>query len=378
MGFSVYCRSRKPNEFPIRWALGVNWEAMKPGDFKIQVSGKLVAQALSAQQTLEKTKIGVLDAARLVKELSELGRTRKLNRLRTIFRLGCEVAAREGKTPSFELAYDYFLKSKNHLRTRTLQDYRQIRSVLQRSFPEIFPLRVRSIGPALCGQIIDSAFHTLLQRRKAYAILHSFFGYCIRHGWCRENPMSSTDLPMLREREIVPLTLPEIAELFRSASSLRLTDCVPAMALMLFAGIRPREIERLYWSDIDPEEKVISISPTHSKTGGSRHVSIFPVLEKILLPQCRHGSTKICPANWQRKWSKIRRNAGWGTPENPWRQDVLRHTFASYHLKFFKNLPQLQCEMGHASPRLLRTRYLSMRGVTLAAANLFWRGEGVF
>ena len=183
---------------------------------------------------------------------------------------------------------------------------------------------------------------------------------------------------MLREREIVPLTLPEIAELFRAASRLQLTDCVPAMALMLFAGIRPREIERLYWSDIDPEEKVISISPTHSKTGGSRHVSIFPVLEKILLSPCRHETAKICPANWQRKWAKIRRNAGWSTAENPWRQDVLRHTFASYHLKFFKNLPQLQCEMGHASPRLLRTRYLSMRGVTLASAELFWRGEGIF
>ena len=351
---------------------------MESEKFKICVSQNLVAQALSAQQTLEKTKIGVLDAARLVKELSELGRTRKLNRLRTIFRLGCEVAARERKTPSFDLAYDYFLKSKNHLRTRTLQDYRQIRSVLLRTFPEIFPLRVRSISAALCGEIIDSAFHTLRQRRKARAVLHAFFGYCVRHGWCRENPMSATDLPMLREREIVPLTLPEIATLFRSAADLRLTDCVPALALMLFAGIRPREIERLYWSDIDPEERVISISPTHSKTGGSRHVSILPVLGKILFAQFACSNTKICPPNWQRKWAKIRSDAGWNTPENPWRQDVLRHTFASYHLKFFKNLPQLQCEMGHASPRLLRTRYLSMRGVTFAAAERFWQGEGIF
>ena len=67
MGFSVYFRSHEPNEFPIRVALWVNWEAMKPGDFKIQVSGNLVAQALSAQQTLENTMIGVLDGARLVK-----------------------------------------------------------------------------------------------------------------------------------------------------------------------------------------------------------------------------------------------------------------------------------------------------------------------
>ncbi len=352
---------------------------MKPGDFKIQVSGKLVAQALSAQQTLEKTNIGVLDAARFVKELSELGRTQKLNRLRTIFCLGCEVAARERKTPSFESAYECFLKAKNHLRSRTLQDYRLVLSTLRREFPAVLSMRVRAVSTPVCEEILDSAFHTLRQRRKARAILHSFFGYCVRHAWCRANPMSATDLPMLREREIAPLTLPEIAALFRAAMLLRLADCVPAIALMIFAGIRPNEIERLCWSDIDPEEKVISVSPTHSKTGGSRHVSILPVLEKILFPRYTPaGDAKICPPNWQRKWAKIRKKAGWSSPENPWRQDVLRHSFASYHLKFFKNLPQLQCEMGHASPRLLRTRYLSMRGVTLASAELFWQGDGIF
>ena len=59
-----------------------------------------------------------------------------------------------------------------------------------------------------------------------------------------------------------------------------------------------------------------------------------------------------------------------------WQQDVLRHTFASYHLKHFKNLVQLQIEMGHSTPDLLRTRYLNMRDITKEHARLFWSLRG--
>ena len=348
---------------------------MRTESFKIRVNKSLVAQALSAQETLENTDIGVLVAARFVKELSELGRSKKLNRLRVIFRMGCEAASRNRRTPTFCEAVEAFLAAKNHLRERSLRDYRLVFATVLLHFPNTSLMRIHTADTPTFGKILEIAFHTPLQRRKARAILHSFFGYCVRHGWCRDNPMSATDLPILREREIRPLNLPEIAATFRYAKILNLSDCVPAIALMLFAGIRPREVERLCWRDIDWEELVISVAPTHSKTGGSRHVSILPILEKILKGRSRAPDEKICPPNWQRKWKRIRRASGWKNPENPWQQDVLRHTFASYHLKFFKNLPQLQCEMGHASPRLLRTRYLSMRGVTFVAAEKFWRGE---
>ena len=346
--------------------------------FNIRVSRALVAQALSAEQTLEKTEIGVLDAARLVKELIELGRTKKLNQLRRIFRIGVDAFSREHRTPTFCAAFTHFLSAKSHLRARSLCDYRQMYGAILKKFPELFSQKIHTFTSPKCGEILENVFQTSRQRHKARAILHSFFGYCLRHGWCAENPVAATDSPILKEREITPLSLAEIAAIFRAARGLGLGACVPAIALMLFAGIRPREVERLCWGDIDWEEKVISILPTHSKTGGSRHVNIFPVLEKILRERRRDFSDPICPPNWRRKWKRIRRAAGWSFPEKPWQQDVLRHTFASYHLKFFKNLPQLQCEMGHASLRLLRTRYLSMRGVTLAAAETFWRGEGIF
>ena len=182
---------------------------------------------------------------------------------------------------------------------------------------------------------------------------------------------------MPREQEIVPLSPEEIDALFAAAEKLSLQECVPAMALMIFAGIRPREIERLSWKCINREERVVSVMPAHSKTGGCRHVSILPRAEEIL-HNCgapADESRKICPPNWQRKWKEIRAAAGWTPLGKKWRQDVLRHTFASCHLKFFKNISLLQCEMGHSSAKLLHARYLSMTGVTHASAERFWRGS---
>ena len=53
-------------------------------------------------------------------------------------------------------------------------------------------------------------------------------------------------------------------------------------------------------------------------------------------------------------------------------QDVLRHTYASYHLAHFGNCSLLQKEMGHATPSLLLTRYLNMDGITPITGAMFW------
>lgn len=53
-------------------------------------------------------------------------------------------------------------------------------------------------------------------------------------------------------------------------------------------------------------------------------------------------------------------------------QDVLRHTYASYHLAHFCNQNLLQKEMGHSSPSLLLARYLNMDGITSATGAMFW------
>ncbi len=145
---------------------------------------------------------------------------------------------------------------------------------------------------------------------------------------------------------------------------------------MLWAGIRPREVERLLWADVDMKDRVIYIQPKHSKTGGARQVSMQPVLLRWLkrVNPAALSHHRIIPKAWTRRWRDLREAAGF----EAWKPDILRHSFASYHLKQFRDVYQLQMEMGHSSVELLRTRYLAMEGITSRAAKQFWglRSEG--
>lgn len=60
------------------------------------------------------------------------------------------------------------------------------------------------------------------------------------------------------------------------------------------------------------------------------------------------------PRNWSHRWRALRRAAGFRS----WVSDVCRHTFATYHAAYFRNLSELQLEMGHRDVSLLRCRYM--------------------
>ena len=57
---------------------------------------------------------------------------------------------------------------------------------------------------------------------------------------------------------------------------------------------------------------------------------------------------------------------------NPWREDALRHAFAGYHLRYFKDLQRLQLEMGYSTAKLLFNCYLNMEHISNDFAAAFW------
>ena len=99
-------------------------------------------------------------------------------------------------------------------------------------------------------------------------------------------------------------------------------------------------------------------------------MTIHKPLLRILREHRQEEGEKICPANWLHHWRELRRAAGWNSPAHRWPQDVLRHTFASYHLSHFRSYAELQLEIGHRDATLLRTRYVDQRPVVNAEA--FW------
>lgn len=269
---------------------------------------------------------------------------------------------------SFAQAVQDSLQARRGRRVRTLDEIRSICSRLMQRVPGLSTTQVRHITRADCAVLVQTA-RTPRQQHKLRVILHGVFAHCVRQEWCRSNPAALLVPPMLSEQEIVPLNLEEIRQLLNTARRQPFRACMPALGLMLWAGVRPAEVQRLQWGDIDWEDSVITLRPCHSKTGGCRHVQLQPALRAWLREHGMLEQGAICPRNWQRRWRHLRQAAGL----IPWRQDVLRHTFASYYVKHFHDYARLQEEMGHRSAALLRTRYLNMRGITAAHAALFWK-----
>ena len=313
---------------------------------------------LAAVEVLRQTGVDVLEAALVAKAALEAGRGR-VKRAMACIAAGEEELRRREKTVTFARAVEEALEARKDRRARTLSDFRGITRRFMRRCKGLATRRMRSISAEECRGYIREAFDTPRQRNKARLILSGIFSTACKRGWCAENPVRKVEPERLEEKRISILGKEEIGRLMHTAEKFEGGACLAATAIMLYAGVRPNEVERLRWSDVRLDDGVICIAPRHSKTGGARHVTIFPPLARILQRVRRPGDERICPPNWRRRRARLHREAGFAT----WQPDVLRHTFATHHLATFRNYAELQLEMGHRSAELLRTRYIAMEGV---------------
>ena len=322
----------------------------------------------AALAILNATGVPVLEAAILAKEALAANRG-SLKRTRRCLAAGVEALRQQEKTVSFEQAVAAALEARKDRRTRTVYDFRYFTRRFMKRCAGLARRRVRSITPQECAEYIETAFDTPRQRQKARLILSGVFSTAMKRGWCDANPVSKVEAPRVVEQPVPVLTQLEIEQLTATAEDYQGGSCAAAVGMMLYAGIRPHEVARLTWAQVDLQARAIYILPRHSKTGGARRVTIHRPLLRILKSHKRAENEKICPRNWLRHWRELRRASGWGGGRK-WPQDALRHTFASYHLSHFRSYAELQVEIGHRDATLLRTRYVDQRGVQGAAR--FW------
>ena len=311
---------------------------------------------MAAIEVLKSIGVDVLAAALVAKEALRAGRGRVRRAMKCIA-AGEKELRRQEKTVTFARAVEAALEARKERRKRTLTDFRYITQRLMKRCKGLANRRIRGVRAQECAQWLREAFDTLAQRNKARAILSGVFSTAMRRGWCGENPVRDVEIEKKAEKRIEILDQAEIARLLKTAKEYAGGRCLSAVGMMLYAGIRPHEVERLRWGDVRLEERVICIAPQHSKTGGARYVTIHPPLARML-QECRSTeSESICPTNWRKHWAGLHKAAGFTL----WQPDVLRHTFATHHLAAFRNYASLQLEMGHRSADLLRTRYIAMR-----------------
>lgn len=182
----------------------------------------------------------------------------------------------------------------------------------------------------------------------------------------RRDVTASLSFPQIHARgDVRFLSVPEAKAILRGAGEYRY-----AIALMLFAGIRPEEVRgrnkaALLWENIDREEKIVRIPAEVAKTKQPRILENLPEnLWKWLAdgpsegPVCRSEIRAAVIA--AQKLARFRDAAGHALKK--WPQDAMRHSFATYHVALYADPGRTSLILGHeGAPTMLYRHY---RGLT--------------
>jgi integrase len=201
--------------------------------------------------------------------------------------------------------------------------------------------------------------------------LRAVFNFGVRRDWCQENPVKRIEMQTLRMRKEI-LTNAQVMALLKTTVGSDL-ELLPYHLFCIFAGVRPKEVERLTWSNVNIEEKFIQVPEETSKTGIRRIVDMEPLLLRWLDYYVRSGGRidgAVVPAqNLRKRLRTIRVAAGF----EHWPQDAPRRTYASNWLAANHDVNRLNNLMGHTSPAMLWRHY--HRAVTQKHAAAFWSIE---
>ena len=220
----------------------------------------------------------------------------------------------------------------------------------------------------LCHKVSSSQleewFHTRNWKRSTIdgvlAKIGPFFSWCIRENYCENNPCKAVKRPRSDDSPPAIFTPSEAQKLLLTAFK---TDpgMIPYLAIGLFAGVRPLEIQRLQQQDFT--DQYIEITAANAKTRKRRLVSLSNNLKAW-----RRLGGDLPPINKPKRLSRILQKAGL-----EWKPDIMRHSYASYHLAFHQSADKTALEMGHRDTQMLFRHYREL--VTKEEAQAYWTIE---
>lgn len=254
------------------------------------------------------------------------------------------------------------------LRPKTVADIKETSERLTKSWGG---LRPEELTPSAALAYLEG-LEVSHQRKFNIRNLNSqFFNWCIKREITAHNPFSKVEVEMPEREEPLALSPDDAEKLMRTCQS-KFAELVPYHAVCLFAGMRPYEVLRLKWEDINIEEAAIFVRKSSSKVKESRLVQMEDNLVAWL--KASKGTGEVVGANHRDRCEQLRIALGYKlqgeNPEGPeWVDDVMRHSYASYWLAKHKNREHLAEQMG-TSLKMIKARY--KKTVSLGLAKKFW------
>lgn len=242
-----------------------------------------------------------------------------------------------------------------------------------RAFVRTAPIRrISEFTPARAEAFIFDEKISVRTRRDRRDLLHNWAEFLVGQNLLAVNFVAAIERPKVeRHGAVTILTVAQGRRLLDAAATepagrkKARGAMLPYFAIGLLSGIRPEECKRLGedWAQFSFENKIISgFKP---KTRRPRTVEIHDNLLAILR-QCRERG--LAPGFFSKKaFDRIRAVAG---VAGAWHNDLMRHTFASHHYAWKRDIGHLVKNMGN-SEDVLRQSYLNE---TVLAAE----GEALF
>ncbi len=233
------------------------------------------------------------------------------------------------------------------LRERSLSALEGTLRAFERANPGV---QADQVDSAMVVAFLGSREWGARRRRGVLTDLGTMFNHAVRIGVLPKSPVAAIERPMI-EAKATPVLTPEQADrLFRTVEE-REPELIGFLALAAFGGFRTEsEVERIKRADVVSALRTGSIAPpVENKTRRRRVVPIIPCLEAWLRAWLPLG-VEICPLNWAKRWKRVRRASG----INPWPQNVLRHSRASYRLALTGDETLTAAEDGHSAAMLHR------------------------
>ncbi len=359
---------RQENESSVFWSIYV--------PAYLNPSGRAGKMYFSTRAEAEQKRWDLLAATRSESKLQELSNVQVRDAQRALERLAEAGLADLSLDRAIELALPVLRSAGRDVSVECLlRDFAAAKEAVwsvasKRAFATSAKTFVRRWGDRLVSTIdaveledwFNAAFGSTGYRAHEVRTIRPAFSWAVRRRLIQESPFARMEGVRVRRKPVVIYSVEEVRRIMQAAPA----DCVAAFALLLFAGVRPKELTRLRWGDI--RDGFIHITAAIAKTQQVRNIEVEPVLAAWLEVAGSHGPlVPVCPANWIRKRREVLKAAG--VHALP---DTARHSYASYHLALFKNEAALKANMGHAPNS--DTLFIHYRAAaTPADAQRFWQ-----
>jgi integrase len=249
-------------------------------------------------------------------------------------------------------------KQARKVSSRYLQD---LRSRLTR-FATSFQTQVGNVTTPQIQMWLEALSLSPQSLKNYRTVLHLFFQFCATRGYVHRgfNPVAETEAIRVKASDIEIFTPEELRKLLAVADR----DFRICLALQGLAGLRSNEVERIQWSDIDLQGRMIVVNRGVAKTASRRTIPIGDALAKWL-SLASDPESPVWPGTHDQFYRAQETAATQAKVK--WKHNGLRHSYASYRFALVPDAGRVASELGHSAAILHRHyRELAKRNVAEA------------